>query len=237
MAIRVVAGEIDAKDATTRVVIPTASQPRWAPFERVAETIATPRRPFPPHRHAGVEVLTYLIEGSGSYEFGPEPPTPVTAGALRLLTAPTSVSHAINPAKGQTVRWFAVIATLPAGTPPAPRLQSATVELGGGEGDEALRRRLVGRGTGITSVAGLEGVSIEFPKAATTFQKVGHDRAAVCYALAGRGRIDTEVLEGGEAALVDEAAGVALHGKPGFHVVFVSAPRKIAMGPGPASGV
>jgi len=55
MTVRVVAGEVGAREVTARVALPTAAQPRWPPFERVAETIATPRRPFPLHRHEGVE--------------------------------------------------------------------------------------------------------------------------------------------------------------------------------------
>ena len=54
-----------------------------------------------------------MIEGLGSYEFGPDPPVPVLPGAVKLLTAPTSVSHAVNPGSGQTVRWFSVVAALP----------------------------------------------------------------------------------------------------------------------------
>ncbi len=69
-SIRVIPGEIDGRDVTTRAVIPSTAQPRWPPLERIAETIATPRRRFPPHRHEGVEVLTYVIEGSGTYEYG-----------------------------------------------------------------------------------------------------------------------------------------------------------------------
>lgn len=226
MSIRVVRGEIDAKDVTTRTLIPTATQPRWPPFERVAETIATPRRPFPPHRHEGVEVLTYVVEGSASYVYGPGPPDSLVSGATRLLTAPTPVSHAINPGKGQTVRWFAVVASLPVGRAAAPHLQSGRAEPTGIQPDGTIVRRLVGPGTTITSAVGLEGEAIEFHSTGTTFRKVGHDRVAVCYALAGRGRVDNEILEGGEAALIEQSAGIGLQGQPGFRVGLVYAPRE-----------
>jgi quercetin 2,3-dioxygenase len=225
MSTRIVRGEVGTRDATTRTVIPTVAQPRWLSFERVAETIATPRRPFRPHRHEGVEVLTYVIEGSASYGCGPSSPDTLVTGATRLLTAPTSVSHAISPGKGQTVRWFAVVVSLPAGTAAAPRLQSGQADPTEVQPDGTIVRRLVGPGTTLTSSVGLEGEAIEFRSEGATFRKVGHDHAAVCYALSGRGRVDNDILDGGEAALVEESAGIALQGQPGFHVVLVRAPR------------
>jgi len=236
MSIRVVAGEIEAKDVTTRVALPTRAQPGWPPFERVAETIATALRPFPAHQHTGVEVLTYVIEGSASYEFGSDAPRPLTAASTMLLTAPSPISHAVKPGAGHTVRWFSLVATLPPGSDLPARLQPGRADPKRGSAEGTIARRLIGAGTSITSAVGLEGVAIQFESDATSFQKLGHDRAAVCYALAGRGRIDSEVLEGGEAALVEDAAGVALQGGPGFHVVLVHGPRGSTTRAPPASG-
>jgi redox-sensitive bicupin YhaK (pirin superfamily) len=226
MSVRVVLGEIGAKDATTRTVLPTVAQPKWAPFLRVAETIATPRRRFPPHGHEGVEVLTHVIEGSGTYECSPNPPEAVGAGSTTLLTAPIPVLHAINPGKGQMVRWFAVVVTLPAGAASAPRVQFERVEGTAEQPDGTIVRRLVGPGATIKSAVGLEAESVEFRTSGASFRKVGHDRVAVCYALSGRGTVDNDPLDGGEAALVEDAAGIALQGQPGFRFVLVSAPRK-----------
>jgi quercetin 2,3-dioxygenase len=225
MSVRVVVGEVGVRDVTTRVTIPTTALPRWPPFERVAETIATPRRPFPLHRHEGVEVLTYVIEGQAAHEFGPAPPATMGAGAVMLINAAKPVSHAINPGKGHTVRWFSAVATLPAGSPPSSPLQLGQVNPVGEGTDGALVRPLVGPGSSLPSAAGLEATIIEYGSDGTSFHRVGHDRVAIFYALRGRGRIDDSVLDGGEGALVEGAAGVALHGQPGFHVVFVSAPR------------
>jgi redox-sensitive bicupin YhaK (pirin superfamily) len=225
MSVRVVLGEISAKDATTRAAIPTTSQGVWPPFERVAETIATPRRRFPPHRHVRAEVLTYIIEGSGTYEVAPEAPIAVAAGATGLLTAPTSLSHSINPGQGQTIRWFGVVATLPPAATASAGVQYGQAVREPGTPDGAMAQRLIGAGSGILSAVGLECEVIEFPSTGTTFRKVGHDRIAVCYALAGRGGVDNQAIEIGEAALVEDAAGIAVHGKPGFRVIITSAPR------------
>ncbi|MGB6500734.1 MAG: hypothetical protein WBG19_04965 [Thermoplasmata archaeon] len=231
MTIRVVAAEIEAKTATTRTAIPTSAQPSWPPFERVAETIATPRRPFPMHRHSGVEVLTYVIEGSASYHFGEEPPRPLGPGSTVLLTAPTSLSHAINPGQGRTVRWFAVVAALPSPSPAAARLQAAEARPVTGVTDDILVRHLVGRESSLTSAAGLESDEFEFRAPATTFRETGHDRLAIGYALAGRGRLGEVPIEAGETALVEDTAGISIEGQSGFKLVFVGAPRPSANRP------
>jgi quercetin 2,3-dioxygenase len=225
MSVRVVRGEIGVKDVTTRTVVPTAAQPRWPPFERVAETIATPRRPFPRHRHEGVEVLTYVIEGLASYAADPGPPTPLEAGSVRLLTAPTPTFHAINPGKGQTVRWFSAVASLPAGASAGAGLQSDRPAATEGEAAGATVVRLVGPGSRLTSAAGLQALVIEHSAPGTSFQRVGHDRVAVCYALAGRGAIDNDPLDVGEAALVQDAAAVSVQGQTGFRAVVLTAPK------------
>jgi redox-sensitive bicupin YhaK (pirin superfamily) len=225
MSIRVVPGEISTKGATTRTVIPTTTQPRWPPFERVAERIATARRPFPPHRHEGVEVFTYVVEGTASHQFGSEPGATLVAGSTTLLTAPTAVSHAINAGMGQTVRWFAAVAALPAGKASAPGLQLGRIAPVGVQPEGTILHRLVGPGSPLTSSVGMECAAIEFRSAGTSFQRVGHDRIAVCYALGGRGTVDNQPLEGGEAALVEDAAGVAIDGQRTFRIVLVSAPR------------
>jgi len=224
MSVRVVRAEIGSKDVTTRTVVPTVAQPRWPPLQRVAETIATPRRPFPPHRHEGVEVLNYVIEGSAYYSVDRNPPEPLLPGSTKLLTAPTSVSHAVNPAEGRTVRWFALVVTLPAGAATVPRLQSGQAEATEMQPDGTVLRHLVGPRSGVTSAAGLECDAIEFRQAGTAFRKVGHDRRAVVYALSGPGMVDNDALDAGEAALVEDAAGIALQGEPGFHVILSSVP-------------
>jgi len=225
LSIRVVVGEINARDVTTRVVVPSGAQTAWPPFARVAETIATPRRPFPRHRHEGSEVLTYVIEGSASYAIEPGPPRPLTAGTIMLLTAPAAVSHAINPEKGSTVRWFSIVAALPSGASPTPRLQSARAEATELQAEGTVVRPLVGPGSALTSAMGLEAAEIDCRAPGASFRRIGHDRVAVCYALGGRGRLDNERLEGGQAALVENVAGIALQGQSDFRVVLVTAPR------------
>lgn len=225
MSVRVVVGIIQAKDVTTRMTIPTPSQPRWPPFERVAETIAAPRRRFPPHRHEGAEVLSYAIEGMGLYSYGSDAPVTLTKGSVALLTAPSAASHGVDPEQGRTFRWFAAVVAMPSTVTGVPRIQVSNVPAGPVQADGTAIRRLVGPGAPITSAAGLEAEVIEFRDDGTTFRRIGHDRVATVYALAGRGAVDSDPLEVGESALVSEAAGIGIQGRPGFHVIMLSAPR------------
>jgi len=225
MTVRVIPGEISATDATVRSVIPTSIQPKWPPLERVAETIATPRRRFPAHGHSGAEVLTYIVEGSGLYSYGNQPVEPVASGSIHLLTAPSGVAHAINPGKGQTLRWLAVLVTLPPSSDSTVRLQSSQA-LDGAVGADGTRvRALVGPGSPIRSTAGLEVYDLSFVEDGTTFRKVGHTVRAVAYALAGAGSVDGRPVEVGEAALVEDASGVAIQGRAGFRLALVQVPR------------
>ncbi len=225
MSIRVVAGEISATDVTTRAVLPNTTQPKWPPYVLVAETIATPRRRFPAHRHTGVEVLSYIVEGQGTYENATDPPQPVGAGTVHLLTAATTLAHVINPGKGQTIRWFAVVVDLASGQLTQNALQRYDSKELPPAADGTVTRALVGPTTPIRSATGMEAGAISFVGDGTSFRKIGHGTLAVCYVLSGRGRIDSDPIEMGEAALVQDAAGVAIAGGAGFRVVLVKMPR------------
>jgi redox-sensitive bicupin YhaK (pirin superfamily) len=225
MSVKIVAGEISAKDATTRTVVPTAGGSKLPPFERVAETIATPRRRFPPHRHEGVEVLTYVIEGSGLQEYGSDAPVSVRAGSTSLLSATASVAHSMNPGIGQTMRWFAILSTLPSGRGGSNRVQSGLVEPSAVLSDGTVVRRLVGPGALTTSAMGLECEEIEFRSTGAAFRRVGRDRVGIFYAITGTGQVDGAPLDAGEAALAEDVSGVGIQGRSGLHLMFASAPR------------
>lgn len=234
MTVRVVPGEISAKGATTRTVIPTSAQPRWPPFERVAERIASSRRRYPAHRHEGVEVFTYVVEGAASHQVGADPARALEAGAATILTAPAPIAHSINLAEGQTLRWVATVTSLPVDQPVEARFQSTPAERPEPEPEGTILRRLVGPTAPLRSSVGMECVALEFAVAGTSFQRVGHNRLAVCYALGGRGVVDNAPVEAGEAALIEDAAGAAITGREGFRVLFASVPRPTPSGSAPA---
>lgn len=219
-------GEVDATDATTRTVIPTSTQASWPPLTRVGEIIATLGRKFPPHPHTAEEVLTYVMEGFAAYEVPPSPPQALRPGSVVLLTTPGRTVHSINPARGASIRWFSLVTELPDRAASAMRIQSALPTPTALQPDRTVVRRLTGEGASITSAAGLECEETRFGDRGTSFRRVGHDRRGVVYALTGHGEVDNQTLDVGEAALVEHAAGLSLHGQAGFHVLVATIPLR-----------
>jgi quercetin 2,3-dioxygenase len=210
---------------TSRLAIPSSTVAEWRPYERAGEVIATVARQFPAHAHEAQEVLTYVVDGFASYQLDGEPLDPLSAGAVRLLTSPARATHRISPARGGPIRWFNLVVGLPHGGEGAPRLQaSMPTPTRGAEG--AVFKSLVGSGSGIASTSGLESKAIEFIEPGTTFLRIGHERRGLVYAISGSGTVDGHGFDGGEAVLVEHAAGIALEGRPGLRVILSTVPRR-----------
>ncbi len=224
-SIRIVAGEIQTQSATTRLVLPTANLPAWPPYLRVSETVAGRARQLAAHPHEHEEVLTVVSDGFASYQLGNDPPQALGPGSARLLTSPGRSSHRISPSRGGAIRWFNLVVgpIAPSATP--PKLQAS--EPGGTPRVEenALVRPLVGPGAPMSSGAGLEVREVTFVQPSATFQRVGHDRRAVLYVLAGQGSVEGRGIEAGEAALAEGVAAVSLQGSKGLRAVVATAPR------------
>jgi redox-sensitive bicupin YhaK (pirin superfamily) len=222
--IRLVAGEIDSRTVATRLLIPTAAQPAWAPVRRLTESLASRGRTLPMHAHEQEEVLTYVIEGFASYQLEGEPPQVLPQGSARLLTAASRVNHRVSPSEGRAVRWVNLVvgAARPAVGP--ARLQAYSPSRPPDLVDQVEVRTLVAQGGPMVSAAGLECREMTFGEASTTFLPVGPERRAVLYALAGEGSVDAHHVEGGTAALVDGATAVALRGQAGFRAIVAIAP-------------
>lgn len=225
-ALRIVAGVVETKNTTTRLVLPTAVQAAWPPYHRVAETVATRTRQFPPHAHEGEEVLTYVIEGSASYQLESGAIQPMRPGSARLLSATSRAAHRINPSQGGVIRWFSLVAGLPDGASGAVRLQASEPPASPRYDESAHVRPLVGPGATMTSAMGLESAEISFVELSTTYRRLGHGRRGLVYSLSGRGSVDGNPLEVGEAALVEGAAGIAIQGNEGFRVIVATAPSE-----------
>lgn len=218
-------GEVDAKDVATRAVIPSSQLEYWTPFVRVGETIATPRKRFGSHTHERQEVLIYFTEGSAQHSLSPKGAEELRAGSVIFLSAGAPATHAVNPLAGRTVRWFSVVAELPAGSSVVEEARTLSAAPTSAQPDGTTLSFLLGGDSPIRSRIGLEVVAILFPEPATTFRRVGPNRRALFYALAGRGTIDNVPLEAGEAAFVENSAAVSVAGTGGFRVVQASAPH------------
>jgi redox-sensitive bicupin YhaK (pirin superfamily) len=207
------------------MVIPSSAQGVWAPFERVGEIVATLGRRFPPHSHEAEEVLTYMVEGLASYELPPGPPTALEPGAVGLLVSSAKVVHTLKPSRGTTIRWFSLVADLPAGAAVPTRAQFDRPATSAPQADGSVTRRLVGPAASVTSAMGLEVEEVGFVTAGTSFRRIGHERRGVVYALSGRGDVDGQAIEIGEAALVENVSGIALRGSTGFRSLVATVPK------------
>jgi redox-sensitive bicupin YhaK (pirin superfamily) len=224
-SVRVVPGVVETRNTTTRLVIPTPSQPAWLPFTRVGETVVNRGREFAPHAHESEEVLTYVTEGLATYQMEPGGIAQLRPGHARLLTTPGRTEHRISPGRGGPIRWFNLVVQLPEGSRGPFRLQTSEPPTAPTYDQNALVHRIVGEGSSMASAAGLACAEITFVESSTSFLGVGHDRRGLVYSLAGRGKVDGVSVETGEAALVEGAAGVAVQGTPGLRVIVATAPR------------
>lgn len=221
--LRVVPGEVEQKNATTRLVIPTSVQPAWPPFARVGETVANQARQFPAHSHERQEVLTYVNEGFAAYQLESQPVELLRPGSARLLTTPSRSTHRISPARGGAIRWFSLVIGISLAETKEPRLQASEPPSSPTYEDDAIVRSLVGPSAPMVSGI-LECREITFVTRSTTFRRVGHDRRALVYVLAGRGTVDEHGVEAGEGVLLEGVAGVAVQGGEGFRVIVATAP-------------
>lgn len=224
-ALRVVRGEIETRTVTTRLVIPSAGQSAWPPFMRLAESVASRGRQLPAHAHEREEVLTYVTDGFASYQVEDGPVEVLQPLSAQLLTSPTKVTHRVSPSKGGAIRWISLVMTLPDGFSGGRRLQSSTFDSPPVEEDNTLVRRLVGPRARMVTSSGFECTDIVFSENSTTFRRVGQDRRGLVYALAGRGTIDRQDIEAGEAVLMDGIPGTSVRGDEGFRVLLATAPK------------
>jgi redox-sensitive bicupin YhaK (pirin superfamily) len=222
--LRIVQGVVETRSATSRLVIPTSAQPAWPPYDRAGETVASRIRQFPSHAHEHQEVLTYMIEGSASYQLGAETPRSLRPGSARLLTAPSHTTHRISPAQGGPIRWFSLVIRLPEGAAGGARLQGSEPPVSPRYDETAQVRPLVGPGASMTSALEVECAEIVCVELSTTFRRLGHGRRGIVYVLAGRGSVDGHGVELGEAALIEGAAGMSIQGKAGFRAIAATAP-------------
>ena len=119
-SVRVIDGQIDADERTTRLLFPTRGQGPWPPFERFAETMTTARTAIGKHAHQGEEVVLYVLEGEVHHVDDTGREEALTPGSTAVLTAHEPLSHDIVATKGKRARWLSVVVRLPWHTEPLP---------------------------------------------------------------------------------------------------------------------
>ncbi len=222
---KLVRGEIDADERTTRLLLPTRDQSAWMPFDRFAESMTTSLTRVERHPHQAEEVVMYLLEGEIRHVDNGGKSQALTAGSTAVLTAHDEVFHALETVQGHRARWLSIVVRLPWHTePPATSLQIKGLSDTTEASDGTVHRPVVGPLARADASSGLEVLDLEFAKPGTAFFHIGSPRRAVVYVLGGSGSIDDHPVDPGSGILIESASGVALHGSAGYRVVIASAP-------------
>src|SRR5437899_10730473 len=77
----------DLSDPTSHLLMPTAEQGAFPPFDSFAETVATRRIQVGLHPHLAEEVVAYVLDGTVHHEDGRGTHTVLPLRALRVVTA------------------------------------------------------------------------------------------------------------------------------------------------------
>lgn len=223
--LRIVSGEIDADERTTRLLFPTRDQPAWMPFERFAETMTTARTRLGRHPHQAEEVVMYMLEGEMQHVDGSGRSEDLTPGSSVVLTAHEEISHELVSQKGKRARWLSIVVRLPWHTEAPPTsLQIKGPPDATTAPDGTVQRPVVGPLARSDAASGLEVLDLEFAKAGTGFFRIGPDRRAIAYVLGGSGSINEAPVDPGSGVLLANASAIAIHGSPGYRVILASAP-------------
>ena len=226
--LNIVASHADLSDPGTKLLMPTAEQGPFLPFDRVAETVATARVQVGLHPHLAEEVLAYVLDGQVHHEDGAGQHTVLRPGSVLLVTAHQEIRHELTmqpSQEGRSARWLSLVLRLPWHTEPPP----TTIQIKeAGDPVEAtdgiVRRPVVGSLARADSFMGLECTDIEFPQASSGSFRIGGSRRGVAYVVRGSGTIEKERIELGQGALFENIGTIALSGEPGFRVFLATVP-------------
>src|SRR5438445_11545380 len=94
----------DISDPTSHLLMPTAEQGPFPPFDRFAETVATRRILVGLHPHLAEEVVTYVIAGLVHHADGSGNHTILNPGSVLVVTAHNEVRHELTMKPSQEAR-------------------------------------------------------------------------------------------------------------------------------------
>lgn len=223
-----IASHPDLSDPSTRLLMPTAEQGPFLPFDRFAQTVAMRAESLGRHPHLAEEVVVYVLEGSVRHEGEDGSPTVLGPGSVVVLTAHDEIRHALIPEAGTvgaSARWLSIVLRLPWHTEPPPTALQIRDAGEATEGIEGVTQRpLVGRLARADSSMGLECTDLEFTRRHDLRFPVGLDRRGVAYVLRGTGSIEKQTIAAGQGALLDHVGLVTLSGTTGFRVFLSTVP-------------
>src|SRR5438034_3234721 len=219
----------DLSDPTSHLLMPTAEQAPFPPFDRFAETVATKRMQAGLHPHLVEEVIAYVLDGYVHHEDGGGAHTVLSPGSVLVVTAHQEIRHELTmqpSQEGRSARWLSIVLRLPWHTEAPPTsiqikdAGDATESL-----DGTMRRPVVGPLARAETFMQLECMDIEFTREADVSIPVDRKRRGLAYVLRGSGMIEKKPIEMGHGALFGNVARLALYGSPGFRVFLATVPR------------
>src|SRR5207249_2366261 len=105
----------DLSDPTSHLLMPTAEQGPFPPFDRFAETVATKRIQVGLHPHLAEEVVAYVLDGYVHHEDGGTH-TVLSPGSVLVVTAHQEIRHELTmqpSQEGGSARWLSIVLRLP----------------------------------------------------------------------------------------------------------------------------
>src|SRR6266566_3910927 len=106
----------DLSDPTSHLLMPTAEQGPFPPFDRFAETVTTRRMQVGLHPHLAEEVVAYVLDGSVHHEDGAGTHTVLFPGSVLVVTAHQEIRHELTmqpTQEGRSARWLSIVLRLP----------------------------------------------------------------------------------------------------------------------------
>ena len=113
----------DLSDPTAHLLMPTAEQGPFPPFDRFAESVATSRMQAGLHPHLAEEVVAYVLDGYVHHEDGTGNHTVMNPGSVLVVTAHQEIRHELTMQPSQearSARWLSIVLRLPWHTEPPP---------------------------------------------------------------------------------------------------------------------
>lgn len=218
----------DLSDPTSHLLMPTAEQGPFLPFDRFAETVATKRKQVGLHPHLAEEVVAYVLDGYVHHEDGSGKHSVLNLGSVLVVTAHEEVRHELTmqpSQEGRSARWISLVLRLPWHTEEPP----TSIQIkDAGDATQALdgtvRRPVVGPLARAETFRGLECTDIEFTREANVSFPIDRGRRGVVYVLHGSGMIEKNPVETGRGALFEHVSRLTMHGSPRFRAFLATIP-------------
>src|SRR2546430_3916262 len=197
----------DLSDPTSHLLMPTAEQGPFPPFDRFAESVATTRMEAGLHPHLAEEVVAYVLDGYVRHEDGTGNHTVLNPGSVLVVTAHQEIRHELTMQPSQearSARWLSIVLRLPWHTEPPP----TSIQIkDAGEATESIdgtvRRPVIGPLARADTVMQLECTAIEVARETDVSIPIDHDRRGGGNLLRGAGSDKKKSPEKGSGALCE----------------------------------